>query len=61
VCTDFSLLRKSAAETSHLRILAGSTIVKLGECPAYQNTLDVARFEQLGLLLQVKRSTKMHC
>ncbi|KAI8343353.1 armadillo-type protein [Chlamydoabsidia padenii] len=44
--------RTNAAETSHLRILAGSTIVQLGEYPAYQNTLDVARFEQLGLLLQ---------
>ncbi|CAO3586690.1 unnamed protein product [Absidia cylindrospora] len=44
--------KTSAAESSHLRLFGATSIIQLGEYPAYQHFLDVSRFEQLGLLLQ---------
>ncbi|KAI8082933.1 armadillo-type protein [Halteromyces radiatus] len=44
--------RTSAAESSHLRLLAAETIVQLAEYPPYQQLVTMTHFERLALLLQ---------
>lgn len=48
----FSSSSSSAAETSHLRLVAAESIVKLTECSKYIDELTVPKFEKLSILLQ---------
>ncbi|KAG0164485.1 hypothetical protein DFQ30_009873 [Apophysomyces sp. BC1015] len=51
-CDDAFASRTSAPETSHLRLLAARSIVKLTHINSYESRMSVPDFERLGLTLQ---------
>ncbi|KAF7727823.1 hypothetical protein EC973_006936 [Apophysomyces ossiformis] len=53
-CDDAFASHTSAPETSHLRLLAAKSIVKLTHISIFENRMSVLDFERIGLTLQIK-------
>ena len=47
---------QSAPESSHLRLAAAQSMIKLTHMQAYQHQLNVSQFEHLSLTIQVTRN-----